>query len=302
MRLWPLLALILTLPLHADFSYKSTRKTGGAMASMMGNQAPTVSTYYYKGQKVKIDNGATATILDFGAQTITNINNTSKTVTVKSFQDMAANGGANNVEAKIDVKETGQTKTVNGFNASEAIMTMEMKIDNPQASKMGPMQMEMDMWLASDVPGAEQMRAFYQKNEANFPWAAMSGGGNPSMAASMADAQRKIASMHGIPVQQIMRIKPASGAGAPATPTMTPAQQAQMAKARAQLEAMAAQGGPGAAAIQAQLARMGGMGAGGAAPSSSGAMIEVTMDASDFSSAGIPDSVFDIPADYKKGN
>ena len=76
------------------------------MASMMGNQAPAVSTYYYKGQKVKIDNGATATILDFGAQTITNINNTAKTVTVKRFQDMAPNGGASNVEAKIDVKET----------------------------------------------------------------------------------------------------------------------------------------------------------------------------------------------------
>ena len=44
-------------------------------------------------------------------------------------------------------------------------MTMEMKIDNPQAARMGPMQMEMDMWLASDVPGAEQMRGFLPPEE-----------------------------------------------------------------------------------------------------------------------------------------
>ena len=84
----------------------------------------------------------------------------------------------------------------------------------------------------------------------------VTGGGNPSMAASIADAQRKIASMHGIPVQQIMRIKPAGGAGARGdAPPMTPAQQAQMAKRRAQLEAMAAQGGPAAKAIQQPMAR-----------------------------------------------
>jgi hypothetical protein len=299
MRLLPLFALALTLPLHADFSYKSTRKTGGAMASMMGNQGPAVSTYYYKGDKLKIDNGATATVIDFGAQTITTINNTAKTVTVKGFGEMEAKRNAGDIEAKIDVRETGQKKNVNGFDASEAIMTME--VESPQTRQMGKMQMEMDMWLSSDVPGADQLRAFYVKNAANFPWASMSGGGNASMATAIADAQRKIASMHGMPVQQIIRVKAPGGAGAPAAPTMTPAQTAQMAKARAQLEAMAAQGGPAAAAAQQAMARMGGMG-GGAAPSSSGAMIEITMDASDFSSAGIPDSVFAIPVDYQKTN
>jgi hypothetical protein len=271
------------------------------MASMMGNQPPSVSTYYYKGQKVKIDNSTTATIIDFGAQTITTLNHTAKTVTVKNFQDIDANPGASGIDAKIDVKETGQKKNVNGFNASEAILTME--VESPQTRQMGNMRMEMDMWLSSDVPGADQLYAFHRKNAANFPYAAMIGGGNPSMAAAIANAQRKIAAMHGIPVQQIIRVKPAGAAPAiPAASAMSSAQTAQMAKARAQLEAMAAQGGPAAAAAQQALARMGGMAGGGAPPSSSGAMIEITMDSSDFSSDGIPDSVFAIPADYRKTN
>ncbi len=302
MRLLPLLTLAFTLSLHADFSYKSTRTTGGAMAAMMGNRPPAVSTNYYKGERMKIDNGSTATIVDFGAQTITTINHTAKTVSVKSFQN-GANAGGSNVEAKIDVKETGQKKNVNGFDASEVVMTMD--VENSQTPQMGKMQMEMHMWVSRDVPGGDQLFAFYQKNAANFPWTSMAGGGNPSMTAAIADAQRKMATIHGVPVQQIISMKPAGGAAAaapPAPPAMSSAQSAQMDKARAQLQAMAASGGPQAAMAQQALARMGAIGGGGAPPAAGAPMIEITMDASDFSSAGIPDSVFAIPADYQKTN
>ena len=47
-------------------------------------------------------------------------------------------------------------------------MTMEM--DSPQMSKAGmKMQMEVDMWRSSDVPGAQELKAFYQKNAGTFP-------------------------------------------------------------------------------------------------------------------------------------
>lgn len=304
MKVLVLAALAIALPAQADFSYKVTRKNGGQMGAMAGG--PTTSTYYYKGQKLKIDNGTTATILDFEARTITTVNTAAKTVTVRPFADAAA-AGANNVQAQIDVKETGQRKSVNGFNASEAILTMEvdaMPGRGPANMQMGKMQMEMDMWLSGEVPGADQLYAFHQKNAANFPYSAMSGGGNPAMASAMADAMRKIAAMHGIPVQQIVRVKSAGGAGAaaPQMPQMTGAQQAQMEQARARLEAMAAQGGPAAAAAQQALSRMGGVPGATPGGASSGALIEITMDSSDFSGAAIPDSVFAIPADYQKTN
>ncbi len=269
----------------------------------MGGAQPSVNTYYLKGQKMMTDTGTVAIVMDFDARTVTTINKSTKTYTVKSFD--AATAGAKPVNASIDVKETGQKKMVNGFNASELVLTME--VDAPQGMPGGgKMQMTMNMWLSSEVPGMDQLYGFYQRNAANFPWAAMGGAGNSSMAAQMAEVQKKIVSMHGVPVQQVMKVNPAGGgaSGMPqGMPQMTGAQAAQMAQARQRLEAMAAQGGPAAAAAQQALARMPG-GAPGASGASvgGGALFQVTMDSSDFSSAAVPDSVFAVPADYKQGN
>ncbi len=279
------------------------------MASMAGAAGgPLTSKYSFKGQKMKIDNGSTATILDFDAQTITTINTAQKTYTVRGFNDIAAGGGSADVEAKIDVKETGQKKIINGYNASELVMTME--VESPQAQQMGKMQMEVDMWLSPDVPGYQELHDFYQKNAGKFPWAAMAAGANPSMQNAMADMLKKMASMQGIQVEEIIRMKSAGGgaggpAAGPSAAQMDQMQQA-MAKACPQMQAMIAQGGPAAAMIKQQYDQMCG-GASGATPGSasggsSNALIEMTMDSSNFSSAGIPDSVFAIPAGFQKGN
>jgi hypothetical protein len=90
--------------------------TGGAMAGMAGgnNQA---SKYSFKGQKMKMDSGDTAIVLDFDAQTITTLNNRQKTISVKTFSDLGAAARQSDITTKTDVKETGQKKTINGFNA-----------------------------------------------------------------------------------------------------------------------------------------------------------------------------------------
>jgi hypothetical protein len=126
----------------------------------------------------------------------------------------------------------------------------------------------------------------------------MSNGGNAGVQKALADMQRKMASLHGVPVESVVRMKTAGGGAG--MPQMSGAQSDQMAQARARLEAIVAQGGPGAAGAKMALDRMpGGSPAGG---SGSGAMIEITSDSSDFSTAPIPDSVFAIPAGYQKGN
>jgi len=281
---------------HADFSYKVTRKTGGMMAAMAGGgNGPQVSTYYFKGQRMKFDSGATAFVVDFDGQTITTINNTAKTYTVKNFSDMA--GAANDAEmnAKIDVRETGEKKMVNGFNAGETVMTME--VDSPQTAQLGKMRMEIDIWASPEVPGSDQLHDFYRRNGSRMPWGAIAGGANPSMQKAMADMQRKLSAIGGVPVEEVVRIKSAGGAGAPAMPQMSAAQSGQMAQARAKLEAMAAQGGPQAAFAKQALDRMGGA---SAPPAAGGAMIEITMDSSDFSTEPVSDGVFAIPAGYQK--
>lgn len=222
MRTTILLALTLCLgaAAHADFSYTSTRKTTGGMMASMGGAAtaPQTSKLYFKGQKMKTDTGTTATILDFEAQTITTLNSTQKTYTVTGFNDVAAGARQAEIEAKVDIRETGQKKTINGYNASELVMTME--VDSPQARQMGPMQMEMDMWISPDVPGYREMHDFYERNANKFPWASLTASTGPGMQKAMADMMKKMAAMHGVQVESVMRMK--SAGGAPGSPAAGP--------------------------------------------------------------------------------
>jgi hypothetical protein len=174
-----ILALACSLAAHADFSYTQTRKsTGGMAAGAMQGQNPTTK-HYLKGQKMKMDMGSTATIMDFEAQTLTSINNNDKTYTVTKFSDLGQALKDTGADVQIDVKETGQHKSINGFNCSQVVMTMTM-----EGMQQGPpgmkMTVEMEMWLSPDVPGASEARAFFQKNGDKFSYASMAGG-NPQM-------------------------------------------------------------------------------------------------------------------------
>jgi hypothetical protein len=284
----------MTLSARADFSYTITGKTtGGSMAGMAGNANGQTTKMYFKGQKLKSENADLSTIMDFEAQTLTTINHRTKTVTVAKLGDVI--GKAGDAQMKIDVKETGQQKTINGYNAKELLLTMEMEM--PQGPQMGKMQVEMELWLSPDVPGNAEAREFYRKNAERFPWASMAGG-NPQLTQAVAQMQRRMAEMNGVQVETVMKFKPAGGAGAqamPQMPQMTAAQQAQMQAAMARMQQ---QGGPGAEAAAQMMARMGNMGRGGAPASNS--LMEITTDATEFSTAPIPDSVFAIPAGYQK--
>jgi len=271
----PLLMLVASVAAHADFSYTMTQKSGGDQ----------VSKHYFKGQKMKVERGTKTTILDFDAQTVTSIDNATRTYTVTKFGDAA--GTAAGVDVKADVRKTGQKKNINGYNADQVIMTMEVAM--PQLQKAGmKAQMEIEIWVSRDVPGSQELTAFYRKNASRFPLAALGAGNNPSMQKALAKLQQEMAELDGVPVMEVIRMKSGGGAG------LSGAQTQQMAQARAQLEAMIKQGGPQAAAAQQALARMGGMGSG------SGSLFEVTMEAGNFSSSAIPDSAFAIPAGYQK--
>ena len=280
-----LLTLAAGLTARADFSYTTTTKSSGGMMGSAANNR-TAKTYL-KGQKMKMDNGDMSTIIDFDAQTFTNIDNRAKTYSVTKFSDIGQALKDTNTDLKVDVKETGQRKNINGYNASEVIMSMD--IDNPQARQAGmKMHMDMDMWISSDVPGSQELRAFYERNGGKFPWAAMAGGGrgNPSMQKAMADLQRKMSELKGVPVLQIMKM------GMGGNEAQMAQMQQGMAQARQQLEELKRQGKLPPQAEEA-LARM-------SAGSSGGSMFETTVESSDFSTAPIPDAIFAIPAGFQQ--
>ena len=147
----------------------------------------------------------------------------------------------------------------------------------PQARQAGiKPSMEVELWISRDVPGSQELAAFYKKNAASYPVAAL-GGNNPSLQKAMAKLQQQFAELDGVPVMEVVRINLGGSVSAE-----------QMAQARSQLELLSKQGGPQAAVAQAGLARMG----------AGGSLFEMTSLASDFSTAPIPDSAFAIPAGY----
>jgi hypothetical protein len=280
------LTLAAGLTARADFSYATTVKSpAGAAAATPG--ANRITKTYLKGQKMKIETGSSVTIFDFDAQTSTVIDPGQKTYRVTKFSDMGETLSKSPQDLNVDVKDTGQKKTINGYNASEMILSVEM--DNPSGRQAGgKMHMEVDFWISPDVPGAQELRAFYQRNAAKFPWGAMAGDGgrgNQSVRSAMVELLRKMSDMKGVPVLEVIKV----GAG-------NEAQQAQMqqgmAQARARLEEMKSQGKL-TPQMEEALKRMNAM-------SSGGSMFETTMETTDFSASPIPDSVFAIPAGYQQ--
>lgn len=272
-----ILLLLASAFARADYSYTMTSK-----ASMGGN--PSVSKYYYKGNKMKMEMSNTVMIMDFDAQTITTLNPQDKSYTVKSFAEVSKETATATGDVHPEFKDTGEKKVINGFNASQLLLTMD--VDSGRGGQK--MQMQMEMWISPDVPGVGELRGFYQRNMGKFPWASLGEGTNPQMKAVTIEMYKKLAQMNGAAVLEVMHMK-MGGAGGP-----DPSSDPRMAQARAQLEQMAKQGGQQGEIAKQQLARMGAMGGGG------GGGMQVTIEGSGFSPAPVPESVFAIPGDYKK--
>lgn len=291
---------------QADISYTQNIKvTGGVLARMAGNAGSRANKIWVKGRKVKMDDGSNVVVMDLDAQTVTTIDSGQKTYSVREMSDLK--GTVADLNATGDFKETGQKKVVNGFSANEAIMTMAV-----DAPSIGRAQVEVDMWLSAEVPGAQEVRAIYSNGAATFPLQTLGGAAaGPAISSASSALQKRMASVNGVPVQQIVRLK-AAGAVNSAADTAVAASgpsAAQIARMRAslgelrkQVEAAAAQGGPAAADARHQLALIGprpiqtDRDAGSAG---SNWLLEMTIDSSGFSDAAIPDSVFEIPAGYQ---
>ena len=271
---------------QADFSYSTAPQNAGGAAGVAASVVQGAK-YYFKGDKMKMETGETVIILDFDAQTVTGINNRQRTYSVTPFSEIGQNVKGLNDQAQAEIKETGQKKNINGYEASELLMTLAM--DNPQARQSGmQMQVEIEMWLSPDVPGASELANFYKKNSPKFPWTALgAAGSNPQMRNAFVEMQKRMAgSGGGVPVLQVFRGKMGGAQAAQL--------QQSMGAARARLEEMAKQPGAAGDAARNALARMGG-GAGGG-----GSLFEMTMESSNFSTNSIPASVFEIPAGYQK--
>jgi hypothetical protein len=226
--------------LFADASYSETvhyeggsliemmrGMASGPMGKMMGDrmgQAFQDQTYavYLKGNKMARIGPLTSTITDLDAGTMTSINNTKKTYTVTTFEEMKQagaemqkrmKGGDANLDFNIKVDKTGNKKTIDGQTATEYLMTMTAK----ETSEAGGMKVVSHVWMVPAEPGADEIRAYYKKVSAQYK-DALGGVGNPMMGGAMkglSAASAQLATMDGVAVETHMEM---SGIASPMGP------------------------------------------------------------------------------------
>ena len=322
---------VAALQLPADFTYRETTTiTGGAMLSMMkvvgvfSKQArePVQSTVTVKGDRMLNRSQQRATVIDLAAQTVTTIDMQKKTYTVMTFEEYRqmmeqmsekmkkSQDQGGKMEFKVSAKDTGNTKEVAGYQTKELVLRMEMQSTDQKSGQQGSMVISSDIWLAPSVAGYQEVRAFYTRMGEKLAF--NPGGGmftsSPEASKNMGELYKEIGKLDGIPVLQTISM---GGAGQPgAEGGQQPQQQQQqqqqpaarpslggalggalggrfgLGKKKQQQDDQASAGQPSQQQQQ-----------GGGNP---GSLMEATTEMSGFSSGPVDDSMFAIPAGFKK--
>lgn len=247
----------------ADISYVTTVKSGGYATG-------ATTRFKMKGAKMRMESADSVTLVDMDAKTLTVLRPSTKTYTVRKMEEGAVALKQAGTQLKTSVRETGLTKKIGNYACRQVMMTMEM------AGSQASLTMENEMWVSRDVAGLAEWKAATQRmaDKAMGPVAADAG-----TRKMLADMQREMAKVDGVPVLQITRMK------------MGREMQEKMKAARKQMEDMKKMGGKQGEMAEKALAGMQG-----------GNLMEMVTEWGGFSTAAVAASEFTVPAGYRKAD
>lgn len=321
----------------ADFSYdQNVKMTGGAMAGIMkiagafskAARDPMNSTVMVKGDRMAHIGANHISVIDLKSETITDIDSVKKTYSVITFADMAkamqqmsdkvaekgtAEKGKEqkaDMNFKASLKETGEKKVISGFNTKEVVLTIEMEATDQKSGSKGALSVVSDMWLTPQVPGYEDIKDFYKRMATKLAWTP---GGNAmamqrgDMMKGMGQLAKESAKLEGVPILQIIKMGVAGdGTGMPPSASAEkPRQAAPPPPTAGEMAASAIAGRFGVGGfgkkkkpVEEQPAQT--TTASAQSSDSSGSLIEMTTESTNFSTASIDASRFDVPTGFKK--
>jgi hypothetical protein len=158
----------------------------GRMMSLFGGKAAkegVVSTVALKGDRKLMISDYGGQIVDLAQEKIYDLNVRDKSYTVMTFaeyrqkleeaqakakkdmqeaeqQPKAEPGEKKEVEVDFDVKDTGQRKTIAGYDTHETIMTITVREKGKTLEDAGGLVMTSDMWLAEKIPAMAEILQF----------------------------------------------------------------------------------------------------------------------------------------------
>jgi hypothetical protein len=173
---------------------KTQMKFGGAMGrfvNMFGGRATregVVSTVAVKGDRKATRNDDKGQIIDLREEKIYDVDYKDKSYRVTTFAEIrrqmeearkkaaeaARDAGAPTpapapqpstadepqVDVDFSLKESGQRRQVNGFDAREVIMTVAVREKGKKLEESGGLVLTSNMWMTPSIPGSDEVAAF----------------------------------------------------------------------------------------------------------------------------------------------
>ena len=186
----------------------------GRMVNLFGGKGAkegTVSTVAVKGNRKATFNDSTGQIIDLGEEKVYELDMKKKTYKVATFAELrrrmeeakakaeqnaqkeqtrekAAEPAPkeNNVEIDFDVKDTGQKKVVNGFDAHQVVMTITVREKGKTLEENGGLVLTADEWLVPRIPAMKEVVDFDIRYAQKLYGPMISGASAQDMAAAAA--------------------------------------------------------------------------------------------------------------------
>jgi hypothetical protein len=233
----------------ADLRYEETTEMKGGMmetlgkfAGMFGKKGLTKNTTstYIKGDRLRKDQltgdePSTSQIIQLDRDQIVTLDHKKKTYSVMTFAEMRAQmekaiAAAKSqpaqsqpapspdkkpdvkVEPKVNVKDTGETKVINGFNTHRVLLTVELEGEDQKTKDKGAMGADTELWITKDISGFDEQHKFYQKYAKKMASPELvksldlspGMGQDPRMADSAQAMRKKMESLEGVAILTIM--------------------------------------------------------------------------------------------------
>jgi hypothetical protein len=184
----------------------------GRVMNLFGGRAARegiTSSVAVKGNRKVTSTDASSQIIDLAEEKVYNVDLKKKSYKVVTFAEMRremeeaqrkaaedarkqeerskpqTKGDEKEVEIDFDVKNTGQTKTINGFNTRQSIVTITVREKGKTIEQSGGLVMTSDMWLAPDQPALKEV-ADFDRRYAEKLYGGLTGVSQAQMAAAMA--------------------------------------------------------------------------------------------------------------------
>jgi hypothetical protein len=192
---------------------KNLVKFEGIMGTMMGlfggkaAKEGIINTVALRGNRKATMNDSTGEIIDLSEEKVYSLDLKKKTYEVATFeeirrrildaQEKAAKAAKEQkkeapqqqgpeMEMDFAVKESGQRKTINGFDCREVITTITMRQKGKKLEEGGGMVMTSNIWLGPEIPASKEITEFDMRYFQKLNLGAGFGADMEQMAAAMA--------------------------------------------------------------------------------------------------------------------